>query len=159
LRFLTPIASNLVSIPGEQGHYNTSGLEDSSIRPLRTYYFILAPVDSVGNEQLIADYPSPNVERVTIEDDWWDFYQHLIPEPEPEPEPPLGVPWLGTLTDYMQEDEFTTTGLAALIMLVMSIITLPLLLQRRKRLKRIIAARNRRAGVETTADEFDDFFD
>ena len=159
LRFLTPIASNLVSIPGEQGHYNTSGLEDSSIRPLRTYYFILAPVDSVGNEQLIADYPSPNVERVTIEDDWWDFYQHLIPEPEPEPEPPLGVPWLGTLTDYMQEDEFTTTGLAALIMLVMSIITLPLLLQRRKRLKRIMAARNRRAGVETTADEFDDFFD
>jgi hypothetical protein len=159
LRFLTPIASNLASVPGEQGHYNTSGLEDSSIRPLRTYYFILAPVDSVGNEQLIADYPSPNVERVTIEDDWWDFYQHLIPEPEPEPEPPLGVPWFGTLTDYMQEDEFTTTGLAALIMLVMSIITLPLLLQRRKRLKRIMAARNRRAGVETTADEFDDFFD
>ncbi|MFL2949881.1 MAG: hypothetical protein ACJZ40_05825 [Candidatus Poseidoniaceae archaeon] len=159
VRFLTPLMSNIASIPGETGYYNTSGVEDSNIRPLRTYYFILAPVDSVGNEQLIADYPSPNIERVTIEDDWWSYYQHLIPEPEPEPEPPLGVPWLGTLTDYMQEDEFTTTGLASLIVLVLSIISLPLLLQKRKRLKRIMAARNRRAGVASTADEFDDFFD
>jgi hypothetical protein len=159
VRFLTPLMSNIASTPGETGYYNTSGVEDSNIRPLRTYYFILAPVDSVGNEQLIADYPSPNVERVIIEDDWWSYYQHLIPEPEPEPEPPLGVPWLGTLTDYMQEDEFTTTGLASLIVLVLSIISLPLLLQKRKRLKRIMAARNRRAGVASTADEFDDFFD
>jgi hypothetical protein len=126
---------------------------------MRTYYFILAPVDSVGNEQTLADYPSPNVERVTIEDDWWVFNQYLIPEPEPEPEPPLGVPWLGTLNDYMQEDEFTTTGIASLIVLVLSIISLPLMLQKRKRLKRVIAARNRRAGIKTTADEFDDFFD
>jgi len=156
---LTPIASNMASTPGEQGHYNQTGVEDSSLRPLRTYYFILAPVDAVGNEQTIADYPSPNIERVYIQDEWWDFYQHLIPEPEPEPEPPLGVPWLGTLTDYMQEDEFKTTGLASLIVLVLSIISLPLLLQKRKRLKRIISARKRRAGGTTADDEFDDFFD
>ena len=159
LRFLTPIMSNMTSVPGQAGYYNQSGLEDANLRPMRTYYFILAPVDSVGNEQTLTDYPSPNVERVTIEDDWWVFNQYLIPEPEPEPEPPLGVPWLGTLNDYMQEDEFTTTGIASLIVLVLSIISLPLMLQKRKRLKRVIAARNRRAGIKTTADEFDDFFD
>ena len=133
--------------------------EYDNIRPLRTYYFILAPIDSVGNEQTLANYPSPNVERVEIEDQWWDYYQHLIPEPEPEPEPPLGVDWLGTLNDYMQEDEFTTTGLASLVVLVISIISLPLLLQKRKRLKRIMAARNRKAGAQSTANDFDDFFD
>ena len=82
-----------------------------------------------------------------------------LPEPKPEPEPPLGIEWLGTLNDYMQEDEFTTTGIATIAMLVISIISLPLLLQKRKRLSRVIAARNRRAGAKNTADEFDDFFD
>jgi len=159
VRFLTPILENIASTPGEMGYYNQSGVEDSSLRPLRTYYFILAPVDAVGNEETTTAYPSPNVERVYIQDEWWDFYQHLIPEPEPEPEPPLGVPWLGTLTDYMQEDEFKTTGLASLIVLVLSIISLPILLQKRKRLKRVISARKRRAGGATAADEFDDFFD
>lgn len=159
LRFLTPIASNMMSVPGEAGTYNTSGIENSNIRPMRTYYFILAPMDSVGNEQTIADYPSPNVERAYINDDWWDFYQHLIPEPEPEPEPPLGIEWLGTLNDYMGEEEFTTSGLATLVILVISIVTLPLLLQKRKRLKRIMGARRRRAGAKNTADEFDEFFD
>jgi hypothetical protein len=159
LRFLTPIATNMPSAPGEQGTYNTSGVENPNIRPLRTYYFILAPIDSVGNEQTVANYPSANVERVVIEDQWWNYYQHLIPEPEPEPEPPLGIEWLGTLNDYMQEDEFTTTGIATIAMLVISIISLPLLLQKRKRLKRVMAARNRRAGAKNTANEFDDFFD
>ena len=159
VRFLTPLVTNMLSVPGEQGEFNLSGTEYDNIRPLRTYYFILAPIDSVGNEQTLANYPSPNVERVEIEDQWWDYYQHLIPEPEPEPEPPLGVDWLGTLNDYMQEDEFTTTGLASLVVLVISIISLPLLLQKRKRLKRIMAARNRRAGAQSTANEFDDFFD
>ncbi len=159
LRFLTPIATNMPSTPGEQGTYNTSGIENSNLRPLRTYYFILAPIDSVGNEQTVANYPSANVERVVIEDQWWNYNQHLIPEPEPEPEPPLGIEWLGTLNDYMKEDEFTTTGIATIAMLVISIISLPLLLQKRKRLRRVIAARNRRAGAKNTADEFDDFFD
>jgi hypothetical protein len=159
LRFLTPIATNMPSTPGEQATYNTSGVENPNIRPLRTYYFILAPIDSVGNEQTVANYPSANVERVVIEDQWWNYYQHLIPEPEPEPEPPLGIEWLGTLNDYMQEDEFTTTGIATIAMLVISIISLPLLLQKRKRLKRVMAARNRRAGAKNTANEFDDFFD
>ena len=59
----------------------------------------------------------------------------------------------------MQEDEFTTTGLASLVVLVLSIICLPLLLQKRKRLKRVIAARNRRTGIQSTVDEFDDFFE
>ena len=159
LRFLTPIVSNIPSTPGEMGYYNQTGQEDADLRPLRAYYFILAPVDSVGNEQTLANYPSPNVERVFIEDDWWAFNQHSIPEPKPEAEPPLGVAWLGTLNEYMQDDEFTTTGIASLVVLVLSIICLPLLLQKRKRLKRVIAARSRRSGIQSTADEFDDFFE
>jgi hypothetical protein len=82
-----------------------------------------------------------------------------VPLPEPEPEPPLGVEWLGTLTDYMEVDEFKTTGIVALITLVISMISLPILIKKRKRLARVMKARNNRSSARETADEFEDFFD
>ena len=132
LTFLTPLETGLTGEEGTMGYYNQSGEDDSNIRPYRTFYYILAPVDSVGNQFNQANYPTNSI-RITIVDEWWDFNQHLIPEPEPEPEPPLGVEWLGTLTDYMEDDEFQTTGMISLITLVLSMIALPLLVKRRKR--------------------------
>lgn len=158
LSFLTPVESGLTGAVGETGYYNQSGTEDENIRPWRTFYYVLAPVDSVGNQLLEVDYPV-NTVRIVVQDQWWDYNQHLIPVPPPEPEPPLGVEWLGTLTDYMEVDEFKTTGLVALITLVISMISLPLLIKKRTRLSRIMKARNRQAGARSTADEFEDFFD
>ena len=158
LTFLTPLEEGMTGTAGETGYYNQSGIEDENIRPWRTFYYVLAPVDSVGNQLLEVNYPV-NTIRVVIEDQWWDYNQHLIPIPEPEPEPPLGVEWLGDLTDYMEEDEFKTTGVVTLITLVISMISLPLLVKKRKRLSRIMKARNRRTGASNAADEFEDFFD
>jgi len=158
LSFLSPLVVGLTGISGETGYYNESGIHDDNIRPWRTFYYILAPVDSVGNQLLQVNYPVNSI-RVVIEDQWWDYNQHLIPLPPPEPEPPLGVEWLGTLTDYMEVDEFKTTGLIALITLVISMISLPVLLKKKKRLSRVIKARNRRSGAREAADEFEDFFD
>ena len=158
LTFLTPLEEGMTGTAGETGYYNQSGIEDENIRPWRTFYYVLAPVDSVGNQLLEVNYPV-NTIRVVIEDQWWDYNQHLIPIPEPEPEPPLGVEWLGDLTDYMEEDEFKTTGVVTLITLVISMISLPLLIKKRKRLSRIMKARNRRTGASNAADEFEDFFD
>ena len=158
LSFLTPLEVNLTGVEGETGYYNQSGAQDENIRPWRTFYYVLAPVDSVGNQLLQVDYPI-NTARIVITDQWWDYNQHLIPIPPPEPEPPLGVEWLGTLTDYMEVDEFKTTGLVALITLVISMISLPILIKKRKRLSRIMKARNRQTGARNTADEFEDFFD
>ena len=158
LSFLTPVESGLTGAEGETGYYNQSGIEDDNIRPWRTLYYVLAPVDSVGNQLLEVDYPV-NTIRVVIQDQWWDYNQHLIPIPPPEPEPPLGVEWLGTLTDYMEVDEFQTTGIIALLTLVISMISLPILIKKRKRLSRIMKARNRQSGARITADEFEDFFD
>ena len=158
LSFLTPLEVNLTGAEGETGYYNQSGTQDENIRPWRTFYYVLAPVDSVGNQLLEVDYPV-NTIRIVVQDQWWDYNQHLIPIPPPEPEPPLGVEWLGTLTDYMEVDEFKTTGMVALITLVISMISLPILIKKRKRLSRIMKARNRQAGARSTADEFEDFFD
>ncbi len=158
LSFLTPVESGLTGAVGETGYYNQSGIQDDNIRPWRTLYYVLAPVDSVGNQLLEVDYPV-NTVRIVIKDQWWDYNQHLIPIPPPEPEPPLGVEWLGTLSDYMEVDEFKTTGMIALITLVMSMISLPILIKKRKRLSRIMKARNRQSGARITADEFEDFFD
>lgn len=158
ITFLTPIEEGLTGISGEKGYYNQSGISDDNIRPYRTFYYILAPVDSVGNQLNEANYPTNSI-RVSIEDEWWDYNQHLIPEPAPEPEPPLGVEWLGTLTDYMGVQEFQLTGAAALLTLVTSMIFLPLIIKKRKRLARVMNARKNRANSQLTAQDFEDFFD
>jgi hypothetical protein len=156
LRFVDPIAFGLAGAPGEQGTFSQSGLDNDGIRPYRTYYYILAPIDSVGNELMIADYPSPNIERVHIDDDWWAFNQHIIP-PEPEPpEPPLGIPWLQKLNDATQVTEFQLAGVALLATILLNFILLPLILKKRKRLKRVVEARKRNAAA---TNEFDDFFE
>jgi hypothetical protein len=156
LRFIEPLAEGLSGEPGDTATFGQSGLDNDGVRPYRTYYYILAAIDSVGNEQLVADYPSPNIERVHIDDDWWTFNQHVIP-PEPEPpEPPLGVPWLQKLNDATQVSEFQVAGVALLATILLNFILLPLILKKRKRLKRIVDARKRNMAAAT---EFDDFFE
>ena len=158
LSFLTPLKVGLTGASGDTGYYNVSGIQDENIRPWRTFYYVLAPVDSVGNQLMQVNYPVNSI-RVVIVDQWWEYNQHLVPIPPPEPEPPLGVEWLGTLTDYMEVDEFKSTGIVALMTLIISMISLPLLIKKRKRLKRVMNARNRRSSARETADEFEDFFD
>ena len=156
LKYITPIAEGIHSIPGEVGMFNQSGTEVDGIRPYRTYYYILAPIDAVGNQQMLANYPSGNILRIHIDDDWWSYNQHLIP-PEPEPpEPPLGVQWLGDLEDTMQRSEFQIAGLVLIGTLVLNFILLPMIVKKRKRLKRVLAARQRNATYKD--DDFDDFF-
>ena len=157
LRFITPIATDLTGVPGEQGMYNQSGLDYDGIRPQRTYYYILAPIDYVGNQQFSATYPSANVERVQIEDTWWEYNQHIIPEPLPEPEPPLGVDWLGDLEDSMERTEFQISGAVMVGLLVLNFILLPVILKKRKRLKRVLDARKRNQSPMSA--DFDDFFE
>ena len=158
LKFITPIVTDIQSVPGETGYFNQSGTEIDGIRPYRTYYYILAPIDWVGNENTMASYPSSNVNRVHIEDLWWQYNQHIVPVPPPPEEPPMGVPWLGDLQEAMQDEIFLYSGGTLITILFLSIIMLPLILKKRKRLKRVIAARSRRKS-NISDDEFDDFFD
>ena len=138
LRFATPLVTGLVGTQGEQGTFNQSGLEVDGIRPMRTYYYVLAPVDSKGNENTF-ELPSENILRVKIEDQWWDYNQHLIPEEPAPPEPPLGVPWFQDVLDYTEVGEFQTAGIAVLILVVLNALFIPLTIKRGSRLKRILA--------------------
>ena len=157
LKFIEPIVEGLEGVPGETGTLTQSGLDRNGVQPYRTYYYILAPIDSVANELMAANYPSDNIERVQIDDDWWTYNQHLIP-PEPEPpEPPLGFPWLQKLNDATQVSEFQNAGFVLLGTIVLNFLLLPLLLKRRKRLKRVLEARKRNSAAAMS--EFDDFFE
>jgi hypothetical protein len=158
LRFATPLVTGLVGIQGEQGTFDQSGLEVDGIRPMRTYYYVLAPVDSKGNENTF-ELPSDNILRVKIEDQWWDYNQHLIPEEPAPPEPPLGVPWLQDVLDYTEVGEFQTAGLAVLILVVLNALFIPITIKRGSRLKRILAARKRNQATRNMADDFEDFFE
>ena len=159
LYFLEPILENISPEEGAQFTFIQDGLNDSEIRPGKVFYYVLAPVDKFGNERSIAFYPSPTVERVMIEDKWWEYNQHLIPEPEPEPEPPLGNDWLGDFSDNMEQQEFKTAGLVSLVILCLGIIMLALISKRLKRLRKVISARKRRQAADSMANEFDDFFE
>jgi len=159
ISLITPVLSNMEAVPQEMANYTEYGWEDNGIRPERTYYYILAPIDWVGNEKSIINFPSENVEKVQIKDDWWSYYQHLIPEPPQPEEPPLNNEWLGNVSESLEHDEFKIAGLVVLSTLSLSFIMLPLIIKKRKRLKRIVDARNRRRLTDDMADEFDDFFD
>ena len=159
LDLATPIVSMMPNVIGQQATYIESGIDDENLKPKRTYFYILTPIDSVGNERTVAIYPSPNVERVHIEDDWWAYNQHVIPEPEPEPEPPLDNEWLGNFSDSLDQQEFQTAGIVTLTTLCLGVIMLAFITKRLKRLKRVIGARNRRLAANSMADEFDEFFD
>ncbi len=157
LRYIEPIASGLQNIPGEQGIFSQTGIENNGISPYRTYYYILTPLDNVGNEDTMIQYPSQNVERVYIEDQYWQYNEHRIPEP-PEPEaPPYDVEWLGDLQDYMDIENFQIAGIIMLLTIIINFIGLPLILKKRKRMKRVFA---KRAGKvpEDLDDDFQDFF-
>ena len=158
LRFATPLVTGLVGMQGEQGTFDQSGLEVDGIRPMRTYYYVLAPVDSKGNENTF-ELPSDNILRVKIEDQWWDYNQHLIPEEPAPPEPPLGVPWLQDVLDYTEVGEFQTAGIAVLILVVLNALFIPITIKRGSRLKRILAARKRNQATRNMADDFEDFFE
>ncbi len=157
LRALVPIESNMQATPGEQGTYTVNGTLDESIRPYRVYYYVLTPTDAVGNDNPVV-IPQNSV-RLLVEDEWWDYNQHLIPEPEPEPEPPLGSPWVGDLVEGMASDGLFQAALGILLLaFVMVAIGLPVLNGRHRRLKRIVAARIRHQEAQDAAKEFDDFF-
>ena len=54
LRYIEPIASGLTNQPGETGTITQYGTEFDGIMPQRTYYYILTPLDSVGNELTLS---------------------------------------------------------------------------------------------------------
>ena len=157
LRFIEPIATGLVNVPGEQGTFTQTGIEYDGVMPYRTYYYILTPLDAVGNEFTLVDYPSQNVERVYIEDQYWKYNEYRIPEPPPPEEPPYGVEWLGGLQDYMEIENFQIAGMVMLLTIMINFIGLPLILKKRKRMKRAIAKRAASQPADMD-DDFEDFF-
>ena len=157
LTLLQPILTNITYVAGENFQYTQSGIDDEGIRPMKTYYYIATPTDQYGNERTVAIYPSGNVQRVNIENDWWAFNQHLVPEPEPEPEPPLNNEWLGNFSDSLDQQEFQTAGIVTLVTLCLGVIMLAFISKRLKRLRRVIRARNRRLA-ESRTNEFEDFY-
>jgi hypothetical protein len=64
---------------------------------------------------------------------------------------------LQKLNDATQVSEFQTAGFILLGTIVLNFLLLPLLLKRRKRLKRVLEARKRNSAA--SMDDFDDFFE
>jgi len=157
LRYIDPIAIGLTNMPGETGVFTELGTDFDGIMPYRTYYYILTPLDSVGNEYTVADYPSSNVERVYVEDQYWNYNEYRIPEPPEPAEPPYGVEWLGDLQEYVEIENFQIAGMVMLLTIMINFIGVPLILKKRKRLKRILAKRSGNKPAATDED-FEDFF-
>ncbi len=158
LRFIEPIVSGIENQPGVIGTYIDNGSGYDGIRPYRTYYYVLAPVDVIGNEVTSINYPSNNILRVHIDDEHWEFNSWRIPEPEAEPEPPMGSPWLGDLFQQMNNEVFQIAGLTMLGIIVANFIGIPLLLLKNKKLKMRIKGKTGVAPDADLEDDLSEFF-
>jgi len=157
LRYITPIFSGLINDPGERGTFTQTGLQQDGISPYRTYYYILTPLDEVGNEMTLVSHDSENVERVYVNDVFWEYNQDQIPEPPEPEEPPYGIEWLAELEDYSGVENFQIASMVMLLTIMINFIGLPLILKKRGRLKRMIARRKNNQPSDLD-DDFQDFF-
>ena len=158
LSYIEPIISSMEAQPGTKYTLTQNGWDNNGVRPYRVYYYILAPIDAVGNLQVDASYPSPNSVRVQLEEQWFDANPQLIPQPEPEPEPPYGIEFLGKLDDQMQRSEFKTLGLLLLVIFVLNMLIIPIIIKRRTKLKRVVK-RRQKYSKSYDDEDFSDFFD
>ena len=120
LRFIEPLLSGLTGTPGRKDRSCKAVLIGTVSNPCEPTTTFSHPSHSVGNEMMLANYPSDNIER-HIDDDWWSYNQHLIP-PEPEPLSPVGHPVAPKLNDAMGVEEFQLAGVALLATIVLNFI-------------------------------------
>ena len=132
---------------------------NEGILPHHSYYYFLTPVDEVGNVNLIPNDVSGSFIKVKVTESFWDYNQHIIPEPPPPEEPPYGVEYLGELEDWVNDSRFQTIGAATLVAFCINLIALPLILKQRKALKVKMAGKNKWGdGEEELEDDLASFF-
>jgi hypothetical protein len=154
--FMEPLAVNLSGAPGESGYWNETSF--NGILPNHSFFYVLAPIDEVGNVNLQPGTVSDSFTKVRIENEFWNHNQHIIPVPPPPEEPPYGIDYLGELKSWMNDSRFQTIGLTALVIFVINLITLPILLQKRKEIKVKIAKQNPSYGEDEMEDDLAGFF-
>jgi len=105
---------------------------DIGIRPDRVYYYYLAPVDALGNEQstpIQGNWIEVNVEEVDVS----EYHPEWIPAPPPTPETITGTNFEVELLEYMDKTTFQIAGLVTIIVLSLNFILIPFSLQERKK--------------------------
>ena len=110
---------------------------DIGIRPDRVYYYYLAPIDTLGNEQTIpiqGNWIEVNVVEVEIS----TYHPEWIPAPPPEPETITGTDFEAELLEYMDKSTFQIAGLITIIVLCLNFVLIPFSLQERKKASRRI---------------------
>ena len=156
LSLMQPIAEYLSSQGEEKGWWNESASD--GVRPYHTYYYILAPIDEVGNINWEPSKVSGSVVGVTVSESFWEYNQHLIPEPPAPEEPPLGIEYLGELDSWIDDERFQTIGLVTLALFCLNMIALPIILKKRKLVKRKLASKAKWDGEDEMEDDLASFF-
>jgi len=154
--FMEPLAVNLSGAAGDSGYWNETSFD--GILPNHTFFYVLAPIDEVGNVNLQPGTVSASFTKVRIENDFWKYNQHIIPVPPPPEEPPYGIEYLGELKSWMDDSRFQIIGLTALAIFVINLITLPILLQKRKKIKVKIAKLNPSYNEDDMEGDLAEFF-
>ena len=70
----------------------------------------------------------------------------------------MGVEWFGEVEDSMETKSFQTALVVMIVVVMLNFIGLPLVLKRRKRLKKKIGKQASKKPAEFDPNEFDDFF-
>lgn len=159
LTLLAPIQDNISFNESEAATYMEYGWLSDGPMPYHTYYYILAPVDEVGNVLLTYSFGDNNIAKVYVEDQYWLHREYLIPEPPPPEEPPLGIEYLGEINDYLEDTPFQIAGMIFIIFLAINLIGLPLMQKKSKRFKWRLAKKRKNLPIDDLDDDFAEFFD
>ncbi len=161
LQFAIPLATYESITPGSSVEFIDSGTNiitsytdgefedieiDIGVRPDRVYYYYLAPIDALGNEQtspIQGNWVEVDVNEVDVS----TYHPEWIPKDE------CGVPngdgksCVDTVTgtdfeieflEYMEKSTFQIAGLVTLLVLCLNLVLIPYSLQQRKKASRRI---------------------
>jgi hypothetical protein len=168
VNFMEPLQTGLSGEAGEDAWFNEteSGLRES-IHLEQYYYYVLIPLDEVGNSDYLVR--AGNSEGIVVRDQYWSYH---FPPPEPAPPPPPDVPyygpspWYGRLLDDFGASRFQQAGMVFIAVFLTNLMLVPMMINKyrakKRKVRREKALRNKRSEMMSTdefADEFDEFFD
>jgi hypothetical protein len=173
--YMEPIQIGLEGTSGETAWFNESesGLRES-IKVEQFYYYVLIPVDAVGNSDYLVR--SGNAVEIEVNDMYWEY---------PYNQPPIEgcrdntadnfnpdaliedgsctYPWDGRLQNDLKSGAFQQAGIVCIALGVMNLLMVPMLINKFKaqkvKLKRKRARARRFSDADEFADDLEDFFD
>ncbi len=166
--YMVPLETGLQGEPGESATFSeTENALRSSIKVEQTYYYVLVPLDSVGNSDYLVR--EDNAIKIEVNDMFWVYPNNQPPlegcrDSTAENYDPAALvddgscsyAWAERLQNDLSEGAFQQAGIVVVALLVLNLLMIPLLINKYKEVKIKI---KRKQAKKSSMGEFEEFFE